>query len=129
MTTTTLSNAQTLTAGYGVLPATAATVTLNAGTTAYCIIVKLTNGARAGDPGKPLRVYIASTLAAYVSNAKEELKKEAAVLDVQCHQSPGGITVQSTPLLARKGDTVYVWYEPPNWAAAGVVTSCCYEIN
>lgn len=128
MTTTTLSSSQSLTAGYGIAPSTAASVTLNAGTTAYCITLKLTNGACSGDPGKPLRVYIASTAIA-TSVPTTELRKESAVLDVQPHMTPGASTIQASPLLARKGDVVHVWYEVPNWAATCTLTAVCYEIN
>lgn len=128
MTTTTLSSSQALTAGYGIAPATASSVALQTTSVSYCISIKLINGAARGDQQKPLRVYVCSS--AYSSSAPaEELRQEAAVFEVVCNPNPSGTTIQATPLLVRKGDTVYVWYEVPNWAAAGTVNAVCYEIN
>lgn len=131
MTTTTLNNAVTI-GGGTVGPTGAVKTTLQLTTTAYTVAVALTNGAIEGNPNHRLRFYAAtSPLSLTTAQAVEQLKQVAAYVDVVPHRAPGQTTVQDFPLLARKGDYLYTWYEDITMPAGltRTMTSTLYELN
>lgn len=128
MTSTTLSSGQVLAAGYGVLPTTASSVTLNAYTGSYNIGVKLTLASATKMFQTVLQVYVANSAIAS-STPSSELRSDCFILEVKPSDRPNTARILHTPLLPRKGDTVYIWYEVPTDLVGCTVDAVCYEIN
>lgn len=127
MTNTNLLNAVAIGGnGYGTNPTK---TTLQAGTSAFSVGIKLTNGANAGDPGRRTRIYVACIpfSAPTAAAAVDTTKFDAYVFDIVANEKPNSDQYSKLPLLPRTGDTVYTWLEESS--LGGTITTQLYEIN
>lgn len=121
MTNTVLVNAATLSAGFG----NATKTSFQSSTTGYSVNITITPGPIA-DPGKQVRVYVASSsVSVTAAVAMVQFASSAAILDAT--PRAGKDTTSNFPLLARLGDYLYCWLEVPNFNAATVATVNLWE--
>jgi len=129
MTSTTLNNGVTVGGATGT-GAGAIKTSLQGTTTAYTVACLLTNGAAAGNPTHCVKFFaVTSPYSITATQAVTQLRQAASFIDIIPHADPGGSTIQDFPLLARKGDFVYTWFEDGTFNPTKTLTSTLYEIN
>ena len=134
MTSTAVLSAQSIGTGANkgndlTFSASAMKVTIQTGTTAFCVAGELTNGSASYDQAnRPTIRYATSPFSYAYDAAPPNLRTTARYLEMIPKQSAGGIAARNSDLEVVKGSYIYVWVDVPGVAVAQTLTINVVEL-